>query len=124
MRVLALRCGCPTFDLPETCEVFDLPAIPTRRDLAPLDDPIRTALPHDPTPSLDEIAAMPVPGAIHIPLGEVVERAGELDAGRETIVTCQGGIRSKKAIKALKAAGYTGALTNLDGGARAWYKSA
>ena len=72
----------------------------------------------------DEIAAMPVPGAIHIPLGEVVERAGELDAGRETIVTCQGGIRSKKAIKALKAAGYTGALTNLDGGARAWYKSA
>ena len=59
MRVLALRCGCPTFDLPETCEVFDLPAIPTRRDLAPLDDPIHTALPHDPTPSLDEIAAMP-----------------------------------------------------------------
>ena len=59
MRVLALRCGCPTFDLPETCEVFDLPAIPTRRDLAPLDDPIRNALPHDPTPSLDEIAAMP-----------------------------------------------------------------
>jgi len=72
----------------------------------------------------DEIAAMPVPGAIHIPLGEVVSRAGELDASRETIVTCQGGIRSKKAIKALKAAGYTGELTNLDGGARAWYKSA
>ena len=59
MRVLALRCGCPTFDLPKPCKVFDLPAIPTRRDLAPLDDPIRTTLPHDPTPSLDEIAAMP-----------------------------------------------------------------
>ena len=59
MRVLALRCGCPTFDLPKPCKVFDLPAIPTRRDLAPLDDPIHTALPHDPTPSLDEIAAMP-----------------------------------------------------------------
>ncbi|WP_366179855.1 molybdopterin-synthase adenylyltransferase MoeB [Actinomyces timonensis] len=71
-----------------------------------------------------EIAAMPVQGAVHIPLGEVVERAGELDAGRETVVTCQVGVRSKKAIEALRAAGYAGALTNLEGGARAWYESA
>lgn len=72
----------------------------------------------------DEIAAMPVEGAVHIPLGEVIERAGELDADKETIVTCQGGVRSKKAIEALQAAGYAGALTNLEGGARAWYESA
>ena len=72
----------------------------------------------------DEIAAMPVEGAVHIPLGEVIERAGELDADKETIVTCQGGVRSKKAIEALQAAGYAGALTNLEGGARAWYEAA
>ena len=72
----------------------------------------------------DEIAAMPVEGAVNIPLGEVIERAGELDADKETIVTCQGGVRSKKAIEALQAAGYAGALTNLEGGARAWYESA
>ncbi|WP_159716812.1 molybdopterin-synthase adenylyltransferase MoeB [Actinomyces marmotae] len=72
----------------------------------------------------DEVAAMPVEGAAHIPLGEVVERAGELDAGKETVVTCQGGTRSKRAIEALQAAGYAGALTNLEGGARAWYESA
>ncbi|WP_159813275.1 molybdopterin-synthase adenylyltransferase MoeB [Actinomyces sp. zg328] len=72
----------------------------------------------------DEVAAMPVEGAVHIPLGEVVERAGELDTGKETVVTCQGGTRSKRAIEALQAAGYAGALTNLEGGARAWYESA
>lgn len=71
----------------------------------------------------DEIAERPMPGALHIPLGEVVERMGELDATRETVVVCAAGVRSAKAIEALTAAGYTGALTNLAGGVRAWLET-
>lgn len=72
----------------------------------------------------DETAERPMPGALHIPLGEVVERMGELDAARETVVVCAAGVRSAKAIEALTAAGYTGALTNLTGGVRAWLETA
>ena len=71
----------------------------------------------------DEIAERPMPGALHIPLGEVVERMGELDATRETVVVCAAGVRSAKAIEALTAAGYTGALINLAGGVRAWLET-
>lgn len=58
MRLIFLRCGSPNIVLPSG-ETIDLPALPSRRDLAPLDGPLRAALPHDLTPSLDEIAASP-----------------------------------------------------------------
>ena len=59
MRVLILRCGDVPLpaDLPGT--VLDLPAIPGRRDLRPLDALAAELLPADPTPSLDEISAQP-----------------------------------------------------------------
>lgn len=44
----------------------------------------------------------------------------ELDPGRALIVHCKVGARSAKAIEALKAAGYAGALVNLAGGIDAW----
>jgi hypothetical protein len=59
MRVLILRCGdvpVPT-DPPGT--VLDLPAVPGRRDLRPLDAVAAELLPVDPTPSIDEISAQP-----------------------------------------------------------------
>ena len=59
-------------------------------------------------------------GAKLIPLGEVVKRAGEIDPDRETVVHCKGGVRSAKAIEALKAAGFKGRLVNLKGGITAW----
>ena len=71
-----------------------------------------------------EVAIDAIEGSLRIPLGEVVERMGELDPGRETVVHCAAGVRSARAIEALTAAGYTGVLTNLDGGMKAWNESA
>lgn len=65
-----------------------------------------------------EIAKMP--GAIHIPLGQVVNRMSEIDPNRETVVHCKMGGRSAKAIAALKQAGFSGNLINLSGGITAW----
>ena len=55
-----------------------------------------------------------------IPLGQVVARMSEIDPERETVVHCKGGVRSAKAIEALKQAGYSGKLINLKGGIIAW----
>ena len=67
-----------------------------------------------------EVALEPMVGALHIPLREVAARVGELDPGRLTVVVCAAGVRSARAIEALKAAGYPGRLLNLEGGMRAW----
>ena len=67
-----------------------------------------------------EVALEPMGGALHIPLREVVARMDELDGDRPTVVVCAAGVRSARAIEALKAAGYPGRLLNLEGGMRAW----
>ena len=67
-----------------------------------------------------EVALEPMEGALHIPLREVVARMNELDGDRPTVVVCAAGVRSARAIEALKAAGYPGRLLNLEGGMRAW----
>ncbi len=61
-----------------------------------------------------------IPGSRLIPLGQVVERVGEIDPSRETVVHCKGGVRSAKAIEALQRAGFAGRLLNLRGGIIAW----
>jgi adenylyltransferase/sulfurtransferase len=61
-----------------------------------------------------------IAGARLIPLGEVVNRRQEIDAGRETIVHCKAGVRSARAIASLKQAGFAGRLINLKGGITAW----
>ena len=70
-----------------------------------------------------EVAIDAIEGSLRIPLGEVVERMGQLDPSRETVVHCAAGVRSARAIEALTAAGYAGALTNLAGGMKAWNES-
>jgi rhodanese-related sulfurtransferase len=55
-----------------------------------------------------------------IPLAQVLNRAGEIDESRETVVHCKLGGRSAKAIEALKRAGFAGRLLNLKGGITAW----
>ncbi len=67
-----------------------------------------------------EVALDPFPGARNIPLGQVVDRTGELDAGRTTVVVCASGLRSAQAVQALREAGYPGELLSLAGGARAY----
>jgi sulfur-carrier protein adenylyltransferase/sulfurtransferase len=61
-----------------------------------------------------------IPGSRLIPLGQVLDRVSEIDAGRETVVHCKMGGRSAKAIETLQRAGFTGQLTNLKGGITAW----
>ncbi len=61
-----------------------------------------------------------IPGSRLIPLGQVLDRVSEIDAGRETVVHCKMGGRSAKAIETLQRAGFTGRLTNLQGGITAW----
>ena len=56
-----------------------------------------------------------------IPLGQVVNRMGEIDENHATtVVHCKGGVRSANAIEALKRAGFKGRLINLKGGITAW----
>ncbi len=68
----------------------------------------------------DEVAIATIPNATHIPLGQVVNRMGEIDPSRETVVHCKMGGRSAKAIDALKRSGFSGNLINLKGGITAW----
>lgn len=61
-----------------------------------------------------------IPKTKLIPLGEVVNRAREIDSSLTAILHCKGGVRSAKAIEALKNAGFSGRLINLKGGITAW----
>lgn len=57
--------------------------------------------------------------AVHIPLGELATRAGELPANKPIYTVCRSGVRSITAIEILEAAGYAGAKS-LAGGVIAW----
>jgi sulfur-carrier protein adenylyltransferase/sulfurtransferase len=60
-----------------------------------------------------------IPGSTLLPLPELPQRVGELDASREMVVHCKSGMRSAKAIDFLRQQGFT-KLTNLKGGILAW----
>lgn len=60
-----------------------------------------------------------VPAAVHIPLGQLTERLGELPKGQPLVVQCQAGTRSAIAASVLKRAGYA-EVSNLAGGYAAW----
>ena len=68
----------------------------------------------------DEVAIGRIPNSVHIPLAQVVNRMGEIDPGRETVMHCKMGGRSARAIDALKRSGFAGKLVNLKGGIIAW----
>jgi len=50
-----------------------------------------------------------IPGATHLPLAELAERAGEVDRERPVVIYCRGGNRSTMAAAALADAGYDAA---------------
>lgn len=66
----------------------------------------------------DEWAAGHVTGAMHIPLGQVVERLNELNADEELIVICRSGNRSGLACELLQEKGFN--VVNMTGGLLAW----
>lgn len=66
-----------------------------------------------------EVAAGKIPGAIHIPLGQIPDRIHEIDPNRETIMVCRSGGRSSKACDFLMESGYS-KVKNMMGGMNAW----
>jgi rhodanese-related sulfurtransferase len=69
----------------------------------------------------DEWDAGRIPGAVHVPLSEFVERAPELveERDREVVAYCLSGGRSSRAAQVLAGMGHPRVL-NLDGGIEAW----
>lgn len=67
----------------------------------------------------EEVAEGRIPGAIHIPLGQLAARAGELDRERPVITVCRSGRRSAGAAEQLEAAGFDTAT--MGGGMVAWH---
>ncbi|HRO31086.1 rhodanese-like domain-containing protein [Citricoccus sp.] len=65
-----------------------------------------------------EVAEGMIPGAIHIPMGQLGTRLDELDRTRPVIVVCRSGSRSARVAEALEAAGY--AADTMGGGMVAW----
>ncbi len=60
-----------------------------------------------------------IPGSVNIPLGQVADRAGELDPDKLSVIHCKGGYRSSIATSLFRRAGLRD-LANLTGGYDAW----
>lgn len=67
----------------------------------------------------DEWADARIPGAIHIPLGQIPDRVEEIPRDRPVILQCHSGNRSSSATRALLALGRTN-VHNLEGGISDW----
>ena len=60
-----------------------------------------------------------VEDSVHIPLGQLRDRVGELDPARPVVTYCAGGYRSSIAASLLRASGFTD-VSDLIGGYQAW----
>jgi len=70
----------------------------------------------------DEWTAGHLPGAVHVPMGEIRARVHELSSENEIVVVCRSGHRSAHVTAYLLGFGLR--ARNLDGGAQAWAASA
>ncbi len=66
----------------------------------------------------DEWIAGRIEGAVHISLGQLPDRLGELDPARPIAAICRSGGRSSKAVDVLAAAGLH--VENIEGGMTRW----
>lgn len=66
----------------------------------------------------DEWRAGHAPAAVHIPLGELNARAGEVPQDQDVYVICRSGARSAQATAAFNNSGWT--AFNVAGGMQAW----
>jgi rhodanese-related sulfurtransferase len=67
----------------------------------------------------DELAAAALQDVVHIPMGEIPDRFGELPTDRDIAVLCHSGRRSELVVRFLRANGYPRAL-NVTGGIDQW----
>jgi rhodanese-related sulfurtransferase len=67
----------------------------------------------------EEVAEGMIPGAVHIPLGELASRFNEIGQDTDIILVCRSGKRSQKAYEFLQTQGFT-KLINMDGGMLQW----
>lgn len=93
----------------------ELPPVPEVSELP--DDPLLIDVrePH-------EFAGIRIPGAVNVPLGEVLTGGWVPPApapGQDVVIYCAGGIRSARAVRALAERGVTGPVS-LAGGIDAW----
>lgn len=70
----------------------------------------------------EEWAAGHMPGSVHVPLGEVAMRLGELDRARPVITVCRSGQRSLYSAAELLQSGFTD-VRSLSGGLIAWVEA-
>ncbi|TLS35852.1 rhodanese-like domain-containing protein [Pseudalkalibacillus caeni] len=66
----------------------------------------------------EEVAQGKVPGARHIPLGELEDRYSEIDKSREHVMVCRSGGRSGRACDFLAGKGFN--VRNMTGGMLDW----
>jgi len=67
-----------------------------------------------------EVQLAPAPTAfLHIPMGQIAARLGELDASKETVVLCRSGARSMQVAHFLQQRNFKD-VANLSGGILAW----
>ncbi|CCQ14358.1 Rhodanese domain protein [Rhodococcus sp. AW25M09] len=69
----------------------------------------------------DEWQAGHAPNAVHIPMGDIPSRAGELDNQSEVYVVCKAGGRSARVVEYLNRVGFE--AINVDGGMLDWHQS-
>lgn len=65
-----------------------------------------------------EVAQGMIPGAKHIPLGELADAMSDLDTSKHYYMVCRSGGRSGQACKLLQENGYD--VTNMAGGMLEW----
>jgi rhodanese-related sulfurtransferase len=66
----------------------------------------------------EEWAAGHIDGAVHIPLGRLAQRIGELDPDRPVVTVCRSGGRAGRAADLLTSSGRRAAV--MDGGMQRW----
>ncbi|ABS01657.1 rhodanese-related sulfurtransferase [Kineococcus radiotolerans] len=91
---------------------FDVDGVPTVAVTDLSDDAVVLDVRED-----EEWAAGHAPGALHIPMGQVPQRLGELPEGR-VLVVCRSGGRSQRTAQWLQRNGHD--VVNVDGGMSAW----